>query len=61
MKLLAVAITLALIPMQLHAGAIAQKALDEFVIYNLPGAFKSGAIRYLEWVRGDGLRGGKSR
>ena len=42
MKLLAVAITLALIPMQLHAGAIAQKGLDEFVIYNLPGAFKSG-------------------
>jgi hypothetical protein len=26
----------------LHAGAIAQKALDEFVIYNLPVAFKSG-------------------
>jgi hypothetical protein len=42
MKLPAVAITLALIPMQLHAGAIAQKALDEFVIYNLPVAFKSG-------------------
>src|SRR5882724_6481459 len=42
MKLPAVAITLALIPMQLHAGAIAQKALDEFVIYSLPIAFKSG-------------------
>ena len=42
MKLPAVAITLALIPIQLHAGAIAQKELDEFVIYNLPVAFKSG-------------------
>jgi hypothetical protein len=42
MKLPAVAMTLALIPLQLHAGAIVQKALDEFVIYNLPVAFKSG-------------------
>ena len=42
MKLPAVAITLALIPMQLHAASIVQKALDEFVIYNLPVAFKSG-------------------
>src|SRR6476469_9044705 len=42
MKLLAVAITLALLPMRLHAGAIVQKALDEFIIYKLPVASKSG-------------------
>ena len=42
MKLPAVAITLALIPIQLHAAAIIQKPLDEFVIYDLPVAFKSG-------------------
>jgi len=42
MKLLAVAVTLALLSAQLNAGAIVQKRLDEFVIYNLPVAFKSG-------------------
>ena len=38
MKLPAIAITLALIPMQLHAAVLVQKALDEFVIYDLPVA-----------------------
>ena len=41
MKLPAVAVTLALIPMQLRR-VHRPKALDEFVIYNLPVAFKSG-------------------
>ena len=42
MKLLAVAVTLFLLLVRVNAGAIAQKSLDEFVIYNLPVAFKSG-------------------
>jgi hypothetical protein len=42
MKSLAVAVALAFLPMWLYAGTIMQKPLDEFVIYNLPVAFKSG-------------------
>jgi hypothetical protein len=32
-----------LLPLALYAGPIAQKPLDEFVIYDVPVAFKSGA------------------
>lgn len=31
-----------MLPLALHAGSIIQKPLDEFVIYNIPVAFKSG-------------------
>ena len=42
MKSLAVTVALAFLSAQSYAGAITQKPLDEFVIYNLPVAFKSG-------------------
>ena len=37
-----VIISALMLPLGLHAGPITQKPLDEFVIYNLPVAFKSG-------------------
>lgn len=42
MKPLAVTVALAFLSAQSYAGTITQKPLDEFVIYNLPVAFKSG-------------------
>ena len=30
------------LPLALHAGPITQKPLDEFLIYDIPVAFKSG-------------------
>jgi len=42
MKSLAVTVALAFLSAQSYAEAIMQKPLDEFVIYNLPVAFKSG-------------------
>lgn len=35
-------ISLLMLPLALHAGSIIQKPLDEFVIYDIPVAFKSG-------------------
>ena len=41
MKLSAIMSAL-MLPLALHAGSIIQKPLDEFVIYDIPVAYKSG-------------------
>ena len=46
MKLSAIMSAL-MLPLALHAGSITQKPLDEFVIYDIPVAFKSGTTTIL--------------